>query len=323
MTDVPSTNSTRVAIVGAGYMGGGIGQVLALSGSVVTLGDVDGERAALARERLIGQAQDFEQRGLFEAGSADLLADRLVAADGIEESVAEAHYITEAVFENRDTKKTALARISAAAPATAVIGTNTSAIPIGELADVVQRPQRFLGVHWMNPAPFVPGVELIPHEGTDPSAVDLAESIVKAAGKVPARVSDSPGFVANRLQFALYKEAVLMVQEGLATPQNIDTVVSNAFGFRLALFGPFAIGDMAGLDVYASSYESLAAEYGDRLAAPDLLTKTVQRGDLGLKSGHGFLDIDADKVEALVAYRDAAYRALSELRRKLGDAPGL
>lgn len=323
MTDDPSIGSTRVAIVGAGYMGGGIGQVLALSGSVVTLGDVDAERAALARERLIGQAQDFEQRGLFEAGSADLLADRLVAADSIEDAVAEADYITEAVFEKRDTKKTALARISAAAPATAVIGTNTSAIPIGELAEAVQQPQRFLGVHWMNPAPFVPGVELIPHEGTDPSAVELAESIVKAGGKVPARVSDSPGFVANRLQFALYKEAVLMVQEGLATPQNIDTVVSNTFGFRLALFGPFAIGDMAGLDVYASSYESLAAEYGDRLAAPELLTQTVQRGDLGLKSGHGFLDIDADKVEALVAYRDAAYRALSELRRKLGDAPGL
>lgn len=304
-------------------MGGGIGQVLALGGSVVTLGDVDAERAAQARDRLIAQGREFERRGLFDAGSADLLGERLIAAESIEDAVAGADYITEAVFENRDTKKSALARISAAASATAVIGTNTSAIPIGELAEAVEQPQRFLGVHWMNPAPFVPGVELIAHAGTDPSVVDRAESIVRAAGKVPARVSDSPGFVANRLQFALYKEAVLMVQEGLAAPRDIDTVVSNAFGFRLALFGPFAIGDMAGLDVYASSYESLAAEYGDRLAEPELLTETVERGDLGLKSGRGFLDIDPDDVDALLAYRDEAYRALSALRRELGEAPGL
>jgi 3-hydroxybutyryl-CoA dehydrogenase len=143
------------------------------------------------------------------------------------------------------------------------------------------------------------------------------------AGKAPARVADSPGFVANRLQFALYKEAVRIVDEGLATPSQIDSVVSNAFGFRLALFGPFAIGDMAGLDVYAASYDSLAAEYGPRLAAPQRLTQTVEAGNLGIKSGRGFLDIPAEDVPALVAYRDAAYRRLSQLRRELGAAPGL
>ncbi|GHH72488.1 3-hydroxybutyryl-CoA dehydrogenase [Streptomyces sulfonofaciens] len=312
----------RAAVVGSGYMGGGIAQVLALAGIDVVLGDVDAERAEAARRRLIDEAARFVERGLFEPGAVETITARLSAAESIEAAVAGVDYVTEAVFESREVKKAVLARVSGAAAPSTIIGSNTSAIPIEELAAAVVHPERFLGVHWMNPAPFVPGVELIPAAGTAASAVDTAEALVAAAGKNPARVSDSPGFVANRLQFALYKEAVRVVEEGLATPEQIDTVVSNTFGFRLALFGPFAIGDMAGLDVYAASYESLAAEYGERLAAPELLTETVRAGHLGLKSGRGFLDVPADEAAALVAYRDKAYAALSALRKQLGPAPG-
>ncbi|TJZ96100.1 3-hydroxyacyl-CoA dehydrogenase family protein [Actinacidiphila oryziradicis] len=313
----------RAAVVGSGYMGGGIAQVLALAGLDVVLGDVDAERAEAARRRLIEEAGRFVDRGLFEPGAVETITARLSAARSVEAAVSDVDYVTEAVFESREVKKAALARISGATAPSTIIGTNTSAIPIEELSEAVEHPERFLGVHWMNPAPFVPGVELIPGPSTAASVVDTAEALMVAAGKTPARVSDSPGFVANRLQFALYKEAVRVVEEGLATPEQIDAVVSNAFGFRLALFGPFAIGDMAGLDVYAASYESLAAEYGERLAAPELLTKTVEAGNLGLKSGRGFLDIPAEDAAALVAYRDKAYAALSSLRKKLGPAPGL
>lgn len=313
----------RAAVVGSGYMGGGIAQVLALAGIDVVLGDVDAERAENARRRLIAETGRFVDRGLFDPGSVEIVEARLSAAESVEAAVAEVDYVTEAVFESREVKKTVLARISGATAPDTIIGSNTSAIPIEELATAVVHPQRFLGVHWMNPAPFIPGVELIVSSHTAASVVDTVEALMTASGKAPARVSDSPGFVANRLQFALYKEAVRVVEEGLATPEQIDTVVSNAFGFRLALFGPFAIGDMAGLDVYAASYESLAAAYGERLAAPELLTKTVEAGNLGLKSGRGFLDISAEEAAALVAYRDKAYQALSSLRKQLGPAPGL
>ncbi len=313
----------RIAVVGSGYMGGGIAQVLALSGRDVVLSDVDAATADAARTRLLEQAKTFVASGLFEPGAAEILEARLTAAESIEAAVSDADYVTEAVFESREVKKAALERISRASDATTIIGTNTSAIPISELAEAVRFPERFLGVHWMNPAPFIPGVELIATAHTEESAVLAVEAMLTAAGKVPGRVADTPGFVANRLQFALYKEAVRMLEEGLATPSQIDTVVSNAFGFRLALFGPFAIGDMAGLDVYAASYESLAAEYGDRLAAPSLLAETVAAGNLGVKSGKGFLDIPADELPALLAYRDTAYRALSALRKELGAAPGL
>jgi 3-hydroxybutyryl-CoA dehydrogenase len=323
-----STDSTthiirQTAVIGSGYMGGGIAQVLALGGFDVVLGDVDTETAHKSRRRLIDQAKTFEAEGLFDQGSADILEQRLTAADSVEAAVANADYITEAVFETLEVKLEALARISAAAEPHAIIGSNTSAIPITELAAAVVRPERFLGVHWMNPAPFIPGVELIASDATDPAVLDVAEELIKAVGKTPARVADTPGFVANRLQFALYKEAVKVVEEGLATPAQVDLVVSNAFGFRLALFGPFAIGDMAGLDVYASSYSTLAKTYGERFEAPDSLKATVAAGNLGVKSGAGFLDIDPDQTAALLAYRDKAYRRLSQLRKELGQAPGL
>jgi 3-hydroxybutyryl-CoA dehydrogenase len=311
------------AVVGSGYMGGGIAQVLALHGYKVSLGDVDGETAERARIRLVEQARDFEAHGLLPEGASKIVEGNLFAAASIEEAVAAADYIAEAVPEKPDLKATILRRVSAAAPRHAIIGTNTSAIPIGELAASVTGPERFLGVHWMNPAPFIPGVELIPGQETDPAVLDRAERLMRSLGKTPARVADTPGFVANRLQFALYKEAAQIVDEGVATPEQIDAVVSNTFGFRLALFGPFAIGDMAGLDVYESAYRTLEKAYGERFAAPQALVATVNEGNIGLKSGQGFLDIDPADKAALLAYRDNAYARLSQLRAELGHAPGL
>jgi len=320
-----STNDTisTTAVVGSGYMGGGIAQVLALHGYKVALGDVDGETAERARVRLVEQARDFETHGLLPEGASKIIEANLVAAASIEEAVAAADYIAEAVPEQPDLKATILRRVAAAAPPHAIIGTNTSAIPIGELASSVTAPERFLGVHWMNPAPFIPGVELIPGQETDPAVVDRVEQLIHSLGKNPARVADTPGFVANRLQFALYKEAAQIVEEGTATPEQIDAVVSNTFGFRLALFGPFAIGDMAGLDVYESAYRTLEKAYGERFAAPEALVTTVKDGNIGLKSGHGFLNIDPAQKAALLAYRDNAYARLSQLRAELGSAPGL
>ena len=314
---------STTAVVGSGYMGGGIAMVLALGGRAVALADADAQTAELALARLTREAQEHESQGLLPPGAAETVRRNLSAGDSIESAVAGADYITEAVPERVDLKWDILGKISAAARPDAIIATNTSAIPISELAQAVARPDRFLGVHWMNPAPFIPGVELIPGPATAARTLDRAESLIRDVGKVPARVADTPGFVANRLQFALYKEAVRIVEEGTATPEQIDTVVSNTFGFRLALFGPFAIGDMAGLDVYESAYRTLEKAYGERFSVPASLAATVAAGNLGLKSGHGFLDIDAADREALVAYRATAYARLSQLRAELGRAPGL
>jgi 3-hydroxybutyryl-CoA dehydrogenase len=218
-------------------------------------------------------------------------------------------------------KHAVLRAICEAAPIGAVIATNTSAIPIAELAEAVTAPRRFLGVHWMNPSYFVPCVEVIPTAHTDAAVVTDVVSLLRDVGKQPTVVADSPGFVANRLQFALYKECTRMVEEGVATPAQVDEVVRNSFGFRLPFFGPFLISDIAGLDVYQNSMATLERDVGERLAVPEALKEQVAAGRYGLKSGAGFFEHAPDAAERLRRYRDTAYARLAALRAEL-DANG-
>ena len=308
------------AVVGSGYMGGGVAQSLALSGADVRIADVDLEIARGNRERLVREAEQFVADGLFPAGAAEEIAERITAAT-IEDAVAGASFVEEAVPEKIEIKHATLRRISAAASPEAIIGSNTSTILIGRLAEAVERPERFLGVHFSNPAPFIPGVELIPHAGTDAAVLPVVEGIVAATGKESARVKDATGFVLNRLQYALFHEATQLVEEGVASPEDIDTIVRTTFGFRLPFFGPFAIADMAGLDVYAFCYASLQTEFPERFATPQILADLVAAGKLGTKSGAGFLDVPADRTPELVAYRNKAYVAMKRLVDELGPAP--
>jgi 3-hydroxybutyryl-CoA dehydrogenase len=310
-----------VAVVGSGYMGGGIAQVLALSGRSVLIADVSAEVAALNRERLLAEAAQFVADGLFPSDAVARLEAGITAAESIEQAVAEVDFIEEAVPEILAVKRETLARISAAARPDAVIGSNTSTISIGALASAVDHPPRFLGVHFSNPAPFIPGVELISHDSTDPASVEAVRSLLGEAGKLGVPITDVTGFVLNRLQYALFGEAARLVEEGVASVEDVDTIVRTTFGYRLPFFGPFAIADMAGLDVYDFCYTSLGASYPDRFVAPAVLTEHVSKGELGVKSGGGFLSMDADSMPALIAYRNRAYVAMAKLLDELGPAP--
>lgn len=319
---MPSEKSTKIAIVGAGYMGGGMAQVFALAGYQCVLADASSEIAQRSYERLIGESEAFEKEGLFAKGSTELIASNLSIAQSIEDASSQADYIAEVVPETVEIKEAVLTRISQSARPDAIIASNTSAIPIVKLSTWISNPSRFLGVHWMNPAPFVPGVELIGSPETSEDVFLFVEELINGVGKVTCRVSDVAGFIANRLQFALYREAVSMYEEGSATPEQVDSVVSNTFGFRLAFFGPFAIADMAGLDVYVGAYRSLSEAYGERFAAPKSLVKKVEAGEFGLKTGGGFVGLDVEKKEEIAAYRNRAYAALSQLKNELGTPPG-
>jgi 3-hydroxybutyryl-CoA dehydrogenase len=314
------TNRT-VAIVGSGYMGGGIAQVLALSGLTVQIADISEEIATKNYERLLEEAAQFVADGLFPTDAVERIRANVSPAASIEAAVADADFIEEAVPEKIEIKHATLARICAAARPDAIIGSNTSTILIASLATAVTHPERFLGVHFSNPAPFIPGVELIPHEGTEEKAIRLVEEIVAATGKETARVKDSTGFVLNRLQYALFHEATQIVEEGIATPEDIDTIVRTTFGFRLPVFGPFAIADMAGLDVYAFCYASLQTRWPERFATPNSLKELVDAGKFGTKSGAGYLDVPAERTAELIAYRNKAYVAIKKLMDELGPAP--
>jgi 3-hydroxybutyryl-CoA dehydrogenase len=316
------TNTSRpiYAVVGSGYMGGGIAQTLALSGANVRIADVDLAIAEDNRERIIAETQQFVTDGLFPHDALATITARISAAT-IEDAVAEASFIEEAVPEKLEIKHATLRRICAAAPANAIIGSNTSTILIGTLAEAVTNPERFLGVHFSNPAPFIPGVEIIPHEGTAEATISATEKIIQATSKQTARVKDATGFVLNRLQYALFSEATQLVEEGVATAEDIDTIVRTTFGFRLPFFGPFAIADMAGLDVYAFCYASMQTDFPERFATPKILEDLVSAGKFGTKSGAGFLDVPADRTADLVAYRNKAYVEMQKLIDKLGPAP--
>ena len=227
--------------------------------------------------------------------------------------------VEEAVLEQPEIKGP-LRSIEEAARPDAVIGSNTSTLPIGGLAANLQHAERFLGVHFSNPAPFIPGVELIAHVGTDEAAVQAVEALVARTGKLTARVNDKAGFVLNRLQYVLLKEAITLVEEGVATAEDVDIVVRTTFGYRLPFFGPFAIADMAGLDMYAAGFRTLEENFGEHFATPAMLTELVEAGRLGVKQGGGFV-IPAGDQARLIAYRNTVYARLGQLLRELGPAP--
>ena len=228
-----------------------------------------------------------------------------------------ADLVVEAVVERPDVKLAVYAAIEEAAGDDAVIATNTSSIPIAELAAGLRRPGRFLGVHWFVPPLLVPCVEVIPTPSTDEQVVEQVVGALTRLGKVAVVVGDGPGFVANRIQFAMFREAARIVEDGLATAEQVDEVVRSSFGFRLPFFGPFTIADMAGLDVYADIFDTLERGLGAGFSAPEILREHVDRGDFGVKTGRGFLELSQAEADELIDRRDRAYVALARLRREL------
>ena len=307
-----AANPRRAAIIGAGTMGLGVAQCFALAGLDVVLVDETPKASQGARTRLVERVRNHVAAGLLPA--AALESARLVrAAADIPAALASADLVIEAVPERIDIKRDVLAACDAAARADAIIATNTSSLPIDDLAEFVERKERFLGLHFFNPPEWTPAVEVIPSAHTDPALVERARQFLLAIGKKPAKVASAPGFVANRIQFALFREALACVAEGLATPAEVDEVVRSSFGFRLPFYGPFQIADMAGLDVYLSIMRVLSEGLGADWEAPAALRDIVAEGRLGAKALAGFYEYSEDERAALLIERDKRYAALSRL----------
>ena len=302
----------KTAIIGAGTMGLGVAQCFALAGLDVTLLDEAPEASRRALERLAERVQNHVDAGLLPDSAVEA-ARSVRAASDIAEAVASADLVFEAVPERVEIKRDVLAACDVGAPADAIIASNTSSLPIDDLAAYVERKERFLGLHWFNPPEWTPGVEVIPSAQTDPAVVERARNFLLTIGKKPATVASGPGFVANRIQFALFREALACVEAGLATPQEIDEVVRSSFGFRLPFYGPFQIADLAGLDVYVNIMDVLAEGLGADWEAPEQLRDIVADGRLGSKALAGFYDYSEEERAALLMERDKRYAALSRL----------
>jgi 3-hydroxybutyryl-CoA dehydrogenase len=172
-------------------------------------------------------------------------------------------------------------------------------------------------VHWFVPPLLVPCVEVIVTASTGERVVEQVVQALERLGKDPVVIGDGPGFVANRIQFAMFREAARIVEDGVATAEQVDEIVRSSFGFRLPFFGPFTIADMAGLDVYADIFDTLERALGAGFAPPGTLREHVNRGEFGVKTGRGFLDLSPAQGDQLIDRRNRAYVALARLRREL------
>lgn len=300
--------SNTLTVVGLGTMGSGISELALSRGFTVRAVDADAHRTAEGIDRIKTRIERHVRANIMPSSLLQVAAANLQSSEDISAACENAEIVIEAVPESWEAKEPVLRAISLATPR--VIASNTSSLPIDKLAEFVEDPSRLIGVHFFNPAEWIPGVEVIPGVGT---AGDLAAQVfgfLRRLGKVPALVKSSPGFLANRLQLALFMECLRCVEEGLATPEDVDTVVSSTFGFRLGAYGPFAIADMAGLDVYAGILDLLEERFGQQFGNANSLRKLVSEGHYGLKTGEGYQKYSSDTVSQALDRRDATYERL-------------
>jgi 3-hydroxybutyryl-CoA dehydrogenase len=288
------TRRAPIAIIGAGLMGHGIAQVFARAGHVVRVHDPSPSMLATLNERISRNLHDL---GLDPDAVANVTGHAILA-----DAVADADFVFEAGPENLSLKQQIFADIEAAAAPAAVLASNTSVIPITQIMSRLQDGSRALGTHWWNPPYLVPLVEVIRTAATSTAAVQSMTALLNAVGKTPVTVEkDVPGFVGNRLQHALWREAIALVQDGVCDAMTVDTVVKASFGRRLAVLGPLENADLIGTDLTLAIHENVLPHLDRTADALPLLRQMVQGGKLGMKSGEGFRRWTAEQQAALRA----------------------
>lgn len=274
----------RIAVIGTGAMGAGIAYVAALNGLGVALYDSSPAAREAGLARLAADFDDGVRRGKLEPGQREQSLARVRAADGIASCVAGADVVIEAIVEDPDIKKRVLREAEAAAPAHALIASNTSALSITGLMAALAEPQRGIGMHFFNPVRAMPLCEIVVGLESSPATIERAEQAAAALGKQTVQVRDLAGFVTSRINIVIGNEAFLMLEQGVASAEGIDRAI------RLALnhpMGPFQLADLVGLDVRLAATRELHRVLGDKYRPAPLLEQYVSAGRLGRKTGRG------------------------------------
>jgi 3-hydroxybutyryl-CoA dehydrogenase len=307
----------HIACLGAGRMGRGIAVVFAYAGHPVTIVDFKPRAAeafaALATDvmdEVRGTLASLAQLGLFDEGKVAAIAARVtvVSEADAQAALSSVSVIFEGLPEVLELKRDALARAAALAGAEPIIASTTSTILVDDLSGAVAHPERFLNAHWLNPAYLVPLVELSPGARTSSEVTARLKALLEAIGKVPVVCAPRPGYIVPRIQALAMNEAARMVEEGVATAEEIDRAIKYGFGFRFAVLGMLEFIDWGGGDIlyYASRYLTKALD-SERYAAPAIVERNMQDGRIGLRTGQGFLDyanldVDAYRRERLAAF---------------------
>lgn len=310
---------SKAVVIGSGVMGHGISQALAQNNIMVSLVDTADDILLRAKGWITDNLNYMVQLGQLEKYRVPEILDNITFSTNLIASLDGAKFILEVASENLAIKKKIWTELSDHAAPDAILASNTSSYDINELAEGVSRPERVLGMHWFHPPPITPCVEVIPGDKTDQSCIDFTTDFLTRIGKVPTLCKSAPGFVANRIQFAMAKEALALVEEGLATPAEVDRIVKTSIGFRLGAFGPFEIIDQAGTDTYYSVFEYLYSKLPkEQFRPPQMLKEMVEKGRLGLKKSAGFYEYGSDAADRMRRKRDRMlYRRLDMFNDEL------
>ncbi|MEO6774146.1 MAG: 3-hydroxyacyl-CoA dehydrogenase family protein [Kofleriaceae bacterium] len=289
---LPTLDQVRtIAVIGAGTMGHGIAQVAAQSGMTVRIQDAIRGGAQTAIDRIAMNLAKGVELGKLAAGDREAALGRLSATEELVAAVTDADVVIEAVPERIELKREIFGIVDKLAPPRALFATNTSSLPISDLASGLADPTRMVGMHFFNPVHLMKLVEIVRHPKAAPQAVALAVALAQKLGKTPITVKDSPGFASSRLGLAIGLEAMRMIEEGVASAADIDTAMKLGYGHPM---GPLELTDLVGLDVRLGIAEYLERTLGPSFAPPQILIDKVSGGLLGKKSGAGFYKWGAD-----------------------------
>lgn len=302
----------KVVIAGAGIMGASLAQVYALADYEVVLYDVIASGLEKGRHLVALNQETLVDEGLITQEDSK----KAVAAISYtmkKDDFKDCSLVVECIVERMDAKQNFWKEISALVPEEALLATNTSGLHITEIAEVVTGPHRFMGQHWLNPPHLLPLCEIVSGAKTSEENVLKMRTLVSGLGKSPVVVKDINGFIINRIQFALLREALYIVDSGAATYEDVDTVLKAGMGLRYAALGPFGVADFGGLDTFDHINSYLNADLCNTKEGSKRLHDMVEAGKLGVKSGAGFYDYSGDKADIAIKERDKKFIELAKV----------
>ncbi len=307
----------KVAVVGAGLMGHGIAQAFAQEGFPVMITDISEPALAAVKDKIHANLTTLAKGKLINTRNVEQALDRISIARDLAAAVRNADFVTEAVFEDLEVKQQTFQEMEKSCSPDTVLASNTSSIPMTDIAALMARPERAVITHWFNPPYLVPLVEIVLGKRTSEEASAIAIDLLTRIKKVPVKVQkEIPGFLINRIQAAMNREVYSLVEMGAASAEDIDLAIKASLGFRLASLGPLVIRDLAGLEVTYKVEGDLLPEIYSGTTLPDIFKEKIDRGELGTKTGKGFFEYTPESVAAIIQERDRQFvRRLKDLYR--------
>ncbi len=294
----------RVAVIGTGTMGPGIAQVFAQNGITVSIFDVKPEQLEKALQAMKRNLALFAGEGIIPKSNIEEILSRVTTSSNLKEAAQGVDLVLEAVPEVPDIKLKVFSELDSAADGGSILASNTSGLSITKLAGATKRPGKVVGMHWWNPPIIIPVIEIIRGENTDDETVGTVKALIKKINKVPVLVKkDVPGFLGNRLQYALMREAIALLNDDVASAEDIDTMIKAGIGFKFPVMGPLETIDMVGMDIYHRVSQYLYGNLNSDTTPPPIVNTMVENNTLGLKTGKGFYDYSGTDINELMGGR--------------------